>query len=395
MHNIALLGATGSIGTSALDVIAQYPDQYRVWALAAGSNARKLAQLASVWRPEVVAIADESRYKELVNELKQCGISSIEVLAGNEAIADLAADDQASTVIQAVVGAAGVQPSFAAARKGKRLLLANKESIVCGGALLMREVSQNNALLLPVDSEHNAVFQCLESAHEKDRDGAKLWLTCSGGPFRDKKDLDLSTVTPAMALAHPTWNMGKKISIDSATLMNKGLEVIEAHHLFNKSAEQIGVVIHPQSVVHSMVEFADGAVMAQMGCPDMKLPIAHCLGYPDRIDGGVPRLNFADLGALTFEAPDKQRFVQLAYAYEAIERGGVAAIVLNAANEVAVNAFLQEKIGFTDIAKACRAMLDSIDEPEPQSLEDILATDRMAREKTLEWIVGSRAPLES
>ncbi|MDO4936455.1 MAG: 1-deoxy-D-xylulose-5-phosphate reductoisomerase [Sutterellaceae bacterium] len=386
MQNIALLGATGSIGSSALDVISRYPDRFNVQALTCGNNYKKLANLAAVWRPEVVAIAEESLYKPLMTELANAGVTTVRVEAGNDAMAAIAADSEVDTVISAIVGAVGAISTFAAVGAGKRTLIANKESIVCGGDVLMNLAKEKGATILPVDSEHNAVFQCLENAPEEERAKAKVWLTCSGGPFHAKKDIDLKTVTPAQALAHPTWNMGKKISIDSATLMNKGLEVIEAHHLFNKPAEQIGVVIHPQSIVHSMVEYADGAVIAQLGSPDMRLPISYCMGYPERLDGEVETLDFAKAMNLTFEAPDMERFPQLGLAFDAIREGGMASIVLNAANEIGVEAFLEEKIAFTDIAKLCTVMMGKITGEMPQALDDILAVDAMVREKSRAWV---------
>lgn len=384
LRNIAILGATGSIGRSALDVVASYQERFRVFALTVGSNVEKLAQLAAVWRPYIIGIADESKYNALVQRLRDLGTTDVSVVAGEEACAAIAAEPQVDTVIQSVVGAAGLRPSFEAAKAGKKLLLANKESVVCGGDLLMRTVKENGALLLPVDSEHNAVAQCLASATPQERQTAVIWLTCSGGPFSGKPDLDLSTVTPEMALNHPTWSMGAKITIDSATLMNKGLEVIEAHHLFGFPVERLKAVIHPQSVIHSMVQYEDGAVLAQMGTPDMRLPISWCLGYPERLPSGVRPLNFYELGALTFSEPDIIRFPQLAYAYEAVQTGGIATIVLNAANEVGVEAFLMKKIGFTDIAKLCRRLLDTVTGSAPRTLEDILAADDEARAKARE-----------
>lgn len=386
LRNIAVLGATGSIGKSALDVIAAYQDRFRVFALTAGSNVEKLAQLASVWRPYIIGIADESRYNALVGRLKELGINDVSVVAGEEACAAIAAEPQVDTVIQSVVGAAGVRPSFEAAKAGKKLLLANKESIVCGGDLLMKTVRDNRCELLPVDSEHNAVAQCLASASAEARANAVIWLTCSGGPFRDKPELDLSTVTPEMALNHPTWSMGAKITIDSATLMNKGLEVIEAHHLFDFPVERIKAVIHPQSVIHSMVQYADGAVLAEMASPDMRLPISWCLGYPERLDGGVKPLDFWAMKDLSFAKPDTDRFPQLAYAYEAVQTGGIATIVLNAANEIGVEAFLAKKIKFTDIARLCRQMMDTLEGAAPASLEDVLAADAEARVKAREVV---------
>ena len=389
MENIALLGATGSIGTSALDVIAQYPERFHVRILAANNNVKKLAQLASVWQPEILVVADEEAYKPLLDELKALGMTHMHVVAGAEAVRAAACDPEIDTVIQAGVGSGGVVPSFAAASSGKRILMANKESIVCGGDILMNLAKKTGSRILPVDSEHNAIFQCLEAARPEERAAARLWLTCSGGPFHGKPEIDLNTVTPEMALAHPTWSMGRKISIDSATLMNKGLEVIEAHHLFDKAASEISVVIHPQSVVHSMVEFADRTVLAELGPASMKNPIAYCLGYPDRLVGEKKRLDLTALGSLQFSAPDTKRFPQLAYAYEAVERGQAAAVVLNAANEKGVEAFLAGKAAFTDIARLCRAMLDDFDDAPLAGLSDIVALDARTRERAGRWLEKS------
>ena len=379
MQNIAILGATGSIGRSALAVIANHPDRYRAGALAAGSDAKALAAAALAVRPQAVAIADEAKRSELAALLAEGGWKG-EILSGPGAAEQLAADARFDTVIHAIVGAAGVRPAFAAAAAGKRLLLANKESIVCGGEILMRTVRESGATLLPVDSEHNAIFQCLHAAGSSGRDAARIWLTCSGGPFHARPEVDLARVTPEQALAHPTWKMGRKISIDSATLMNKGLEVIEAHHLFDFPPERISVVIHPQSVVHSMVEFADGAVVAELGTADMKLPIAYCLAYPERIAGDVKRLDITRMGPLTFSEPDTGRFPLLALAFEAISSGAASPIILNGANEVAVEAFLAGKIGFAAIGALCRDALEALSPAEPSGLEDILEIDRMARE---------------
>ncbi len=379
IQNVAILGATGSIGQSALKVIEQYPERFRVRSLCAGQRVKELADLAIRFKPDYVGIADKTKAGELRVLLNAAGLKHAEVIAGVDAAKELAEDPEAPTVIGAIVGAAGLAPSFAAARSGKRLLLANKESVVCGGSLLMNTVEKNHATLLPVDSEHNAIFQCLDGASEKEREKVKVWLTCSGGPFRAKKDLDLSTVTPEMALNHPTWHMGSKISIDSATLMNKGFEVIEAHHLFGVAPEDIRVVVHPQSVLHSMVEFSDGSVIGQMGPTDMRLAIAYCLGYPERISGLSERLDFTKLNNLTFEAPDFNRFPLLTIAYDALKAGGIASIVLNAANEVAVAAFLAKKIRFTDISAVCRKLLEQFTEHAPSSEADILSTDAEAR----------------
>lgn len=382
MQNVCLLGATGSVGQSALEVLALYPDKFRLFSVAAHSNVEKLADIAVRFGVKRVGIADATKVDRLSFLLKEAGKGDIEILSGTEAAVQLASDNEAQTVIVAVVGAAGVPATFAAAKAGKRILHANKESVVCGGELLQQTVRENGAVMLPVDSEHNAIFQCLTGASEEDRRQCRLWLTCSGGPFRDRPELDLSTVTPAMALAHPTWQMGRKISIDSATLMNKGLEVIEARWLFDISQDRISVVIHPQSVVHSMVEYGDGSFIAQMGTASMRHPVAYCLGWPERLSAGVKRLNPYELSQLTFEEPDLKRFPQLAYAYEALAAGGTASIVLNAANEIAVQAFLDERITFTGIAEVCRRTMDALaDSKAPASVEEILSVDACARAK--------------
>ena len=384
MQNIAILGATGSIGGSTLDVLSHYKDRYRVFALTANSRVEELVRLCESHHPRIALVADESKKDELASSLKTRGLTDIEVWAGESDLVRLAALPEVDVAVLAIVGAAGLAPTFSAARAGKRLLLANKESVVCGGALLMNSIREHGAELLPVDSEHNAIFQCLACASEEDRKNARLILTASGGPFR--KRMDLTEVTPEDAVAHPTWNMGRKISVDSATLMNKGLEVIEASWLFGFPPDRIDVVIHPQSLIHSMVQYADGCILAQMGAPDMRTPIAYSLGWPKRLDGFAKRVDFAALGSVTFEAPDIQRFPQLGYAYEALRMGGAASIVLNAANEIAVEAFLDRRIRFLDIARACRQMMDSLVLAAPKSLEEVLAADREARIKTREVI---------
>ena len=384
MQNIAIFGATGSIGGSTLDVLSHYKDRYRVFALTANSRVEELVGLCESHHPRIALVADESKKDELASALKTRGLTDIEVWAGESDLVRLAALPEVDVAVLAIVGAAGLAPTFSAARAGKRLLLANKESVVCGGALLMNSIKEHGAELLPVDSEHNAIFQCLASASDEDRKTARLILTASGGPFR--KRMDLTEVTPEDAVAHPTWNMGRKISVDSATLMNKGLEVIEASWLFGFPPDRIEVVIHPQSLIHSMVQYADGCILAQMGAPDMRTPIAYSLGWPERLDGFAKRVDFAALGSVTFEAPDMQRFPQLGYAYEALRMGGAASIVLNAANEIAVEAFLDRRIRFLDIARSCRQMMDSMVLAAPKSLEEVLAADREARIKTREVI---------
>jgi 1-deoxy-D-xylulose-5-phosphate reductoisomerase len=377
MKAVTILGATGSVGTSALDVIARHPERYRVHALTAQSNVDGLADLALRFGPEVVVIGDASLEGRLRDALRERGART-RVAGGRDALVDVARAPEVDAVLAAIVGAAGLVPTLAAAEAGKRLMLANKEAIVSAGALLMGAVRRGGAELLPVDSEHNAIHQCLAGVREAERDGARLVLTASGGPFRGRLDLD--TVTPDEACAHPNWVMGRKISVDSATLMNKGLEVIEASWLFNVPVERIDVVIHPQSVIHSMVEFPDGSVLAQMGTPDMRTPLAYALAWPERVASGAERLDFTRLGELTFEAPDLQRFPCLGFAYDALRHGRAASAVLNAANEVAVQAFLEGRLRFTGIATTIERVLDTFDPEPPSGIDEVLEIDRRARE---------------
>lgn len=377
MKKIALFGATGSIGTSTLDVVSHYPSEYEIFALTANSRVEMLADLCLKHRPKIALITDASKRDALCQALSNRGLNDIDVWAGEAKMAQLAALPEVDIAVLAIVGAAGLTPTFAAAKAGKRLLLANKESVVCGGALLMQTIKQSGAELLPVDSEHNAIFQCLSGANAKDRAGARLILTASGGPFRHR--MDLTDVTPQEACAHPNWSMGRKISVDSATLMNKGLEVIEASWLFGFGPDQIDVVVHPQSLIHSMVQYADGCILAQMGSPDMRTPIAYSLGWPNRLDGHAEKVDFTKYAQCTFELPDLDRFPQLGYAYDALRSQDAATIILNAANEVAVEAFLNERIKFLDIARACKVMLNSMSRPLPRSLEEVLEVDKEAR----------------
>ena len=377
MKAVTILGATGSIGTSALDVIARHPERYRVHALTAQSNVDGLADLAARFGPEVVVIGDASLEGRLREAVRQRGATA-RVAGGRDALVDVARASGVDAVLAAIVGAAGLMPTLAAAEGGKRLMLANKDAIVSAGALLMAAVRRGGAELLPVDSEHNAIHQCLAGVREAERDGARLVLTASGGPFRSRLDLD--GVTPDEACAHPNWVMGRKISVDSATLMNKGLEVIEASWLFGIPVERIDVVIHPQSVIHSMVEFPDGSVLAQMGTPDMRTPLAYALAWPERVTSGAQRLDFTRLGELTFEAPDLRRFPCLGFAYEALRHGRAASAVLNAANEVAVQAFLEGRLRFTGIAATIDRVLEAYDPAEPSGIDEVLEIDRRARE---------------
>ncbi|MFO1317604.1 MAG: 1-deoxy-D-xylulose-5-phosphate reductoisomerase [Burkholderiales bacterium] len=390
MRKITLLGATGSIGDSTLDVVARHPQRFAVEALAAHSNAAKLADLCRRFRPPYAALWDGDAAHALQRQLARDGLAT-RVLAGPEGLAEVATLPAADTVLAAIVGAAGLPPTLAAARAGKRILLANKEALVLGGALFMAAADSGGATLLPIDSEHNAIFQCLPAHYARDPRAAgvrRILLTASGGPFRTRDVAELAHVTPDEACAHPNWSMGRKISVDSATMMNKGLEVIEAHWLFGAKREAIDVVIHPQSVVHSLVEYADGSVLAQLGHPDMRTPIAQALAFPDRIDAGVAPLDLAGLAALKFEAPDTARFPCLALAYGALAAGGTAPAALNAANEVAVAAFLAGRIRFTDIAAACAATLSRAAVHPVATIDDALAADVEARRLTHDWLDG-------
>jgi 1-deoxy-D-xylulose-5-phosphate reductoisomerase len=377
MQSVTILGATGSIGTSALDVIARHPERYRVYALTAQSSVDALADLAQRFRPEVVVIGDPALEQSLQVAMKRRGATA-RVAAGRDELVDVARVPKVDTVLAAIVGAAGLVPTLAAAEAGKRLLLANKEAIVCAGELLMAAVRRGGAALLPVDSEHNAIHQCLAGVRESERDGARLVLTASGGPFRTREDL--ADVTPDEACSHPNWVMGRKISVDSATLMNKGLEVIEASWLFGIPVDRIDVVIHPQSVIHSMVEFQDGSVLAQMGTPDMRTPLAYALAWPERVASGAQRLDFMRLTGLTFEEPDRRRFPCLGFAYDAMRHGRSACAVLNAANEVAVQAFLDGRLRFTEIAATIERVLEAFDPAAPAGIDEVLEIDRQARD---------------
>ena len=384
VRSITILGATGSIGASALDVIERHRQRYRLSAVTAQSNVNDLADIAAKFDADVAVIGDPKLERSLRDALHARGART-RAQAGREALIAAAQAPECDTVLAAIVGSAGLEPTLAAAAAGKRLLLANKEAIVCAGALLMAAVERGGGTLLPVDSEHNAIHQCLARVSKSERDGARLILTASGGPFLKRHDLD--GVTPDEACAHPKWVMGRKISVDSATLMNKGLEVIEASWLFGIPSDRIDIVIHPQSVIHSMVEFSDGSVLAQMGTPDMRTPLAYALAWPERIASGARRLDFASAGPLTFETPDRRQFRCLDYAYAALRRGGAASIVLNAANEIAVQAFLQERLRFTEIAPTIEQILGSFDPPAPSDIGDVLMIDREARERARELIV--------
>ncbi len=372
-RRIAILGSTGSVGDSTIDIIQRTPNAYNVLALTANGNWEKLAKQAKVLRPELVAIADPAGYQDLKGALAG---TDIRVVAGEEGLCE-AASLPSDWVMAAIVGAAGLRPTLEAVKRGAAVALANKECLVSAGTLFMDAVAAHGATLLPVDSEHNAIFQVFDF-NQKDKI-QKIILTASGGPFRTWAAAAMAGVTPAQAVAHPNWSMGAKISVDSATMMNKGLEVIEAHHLFGLPSEKIEIIVHPQSVVHSMVEYADGSVLAQLGSPDMRTPIAYTLGWPDRIGAPSARLDLATLRTLEFESPDPQRFPALRLARSALQSGGAAPTILNAANEVAVARFLAEKAGFLDIAAIVEDTLSRIPNRPLETLEDVIAVDADAR----------------
>ena len=381
IQNIAILGATGSIGSSTLDVIARHPSRFRVAALTANRQVDELAELCKLHRPDYACVADASLAPRLHERLSGAGFGC-KILAGEAGLAEVASLPGVDCVMAAIVGAAGLRATLAAARAGKKLLLANKEALVVAGPVFMETVRASGAMLLPIDSEHNAIFQCLPpfAAGESVAKGIRrILLTGSGGPFRARSRAELYRVTPDEACAHPNWVMGRKISVDSATMMNKGLEVIEARWLFGASPEQIQVVVHPQSVVHSMVEYADGSVIAQLGHPDMRTPIAQALAYPERIDAGVSSLDFFRIGALSFEQPDFERFPALNLAYAALRSGGAAPATLNAANEVAVAAFLEGRLPFLLITAVIEETLAGLPASTLATLEDVLAADARAR----------------
>jgi len=381
MQSITVLGATGSIGVSTLDVIARHPDRYRVFALTAHSRVDELAEQCIRFTPEVAVVGTAEAARQLSARLQSAGLTT-QVEYGEQALCDVSSADACTTVMAAIVGAAGLAPTMAAALAGKKVLLANKEALVISGQLFMDVVAASGSVLLPIDSEHNAIFQCLPLNYQRQLGHhgiRKILLTASGGPFLDRDVSTLDQVTPEQAVAHPNWSMGRKISVDSATMMNKGLEVIEAHWLFGAAPNQIEVVIHPQSVIHSMVSYADGSVLAQLGNPDMRTPIAHALAYPDRIESGVDTVDLTKIAQLNFRPPDYLRFPCLKLAFDALHSGGSAAAVLNATNEVAVEAFLNRQIGFRKIPELIDAVLNRLPVEPVTDLGAVLAMDKSAR----------------
>jgi 1-deoxy-D-xylulose-5-phosphate reductoisomerase len=392
-RRVAVLGSTGSIGVNTLDVIRAHPERFQVVALTAGRQVERLAQQCLEFKPRIAVVADAAGAAQLSQLLAEKG-SELTILHGPEALLTAVLESDCDTVMAAIVGAAGLAPTLAAAQAGKRILLANKEALVMSGDLFMSAVKSGGAELLPIDSEHNAIFQCLpdrfgsaSNGNTRDHFGVEeLWLTASGGPFREKSLDALKTITPDQACAHPNWVMGRKISVDSATMMNKGLEVIEAHWLFGLPLSQIRVLIHPQSVVHSMVRYRDGSVIAQLGQPDMRTPIAYGLAWPDRINAGVAPLNLTQMANLQFSEPDFDRFPCLALAFEAAKAGGTAPAILNAANEVAVAAFLEQRLPYLQIANVVRDTLSAIQSVPASSIEIVLGADAQARQVAAQFV---------
>lgn len=392
MQGITILGSTGSIGVNTLDVISRHPDSFNVVALTANNQVDRLLTQCQQYHPAYAVMADETAAAQLAERIKQSNLST-EVLAGVDGLVKVSQLDTVDQIMAAIVGAAGLLPTLAAAKAGKRVLLANKEALVMSGHLFMEAVKNNQAELLPIDSEHNAIFQCMPSAFH---DGLatvgvqRILLTGSGGPFRTTPLDKLANVTPEQACAHPNWDMGRKISVDSATMMNKGLELIEACWLFNTTPEHVEIMLHPQSIIHSMVEYVDGSVLAQLGQPDMRTPIAHAMAWPERIDSGVERLNLIDVARLEFEKPDLQRFPCLRLAESAAREGGTAPAILNAANEVAVADFLDNKLKFTDIARLVEDVMTELPTSAANDLDTVLLADREAREHARRWVKQNR-----
>ncbi len=390
MQQLTVLGSTGSIGCSTLDVVARHPDKFRIAALTANRQVDSLFRQCRQFQPRYAVLQDEESAGRLRTLIRDAGLDT-EVLSGAEALEQVAVLPEVDAVMAAIVGAAGLRPTIAAAHAGKKILLANKETLVVAGSVFMDAVHASGSALLPIDSEHNAIFQSLPRGYDGNlaRNGVRrILLTASGGPFRNTPLSELQDVTPEQACAHPNWVMGRKISVDSATMMNKGLEVIEAHWLFNASADDIQVVVHPQSVIHSLVEYVDGSMMAQLGNPDMRTPIAYGLAYPERIDAGVSALDLCKVATMTFNEPDFERFPCLALAYQALRAAGTAPAVLNAANEEAVAAFLDRQIPFLSIPRVIAATLDVLPVRQVGNLDDVLEADAVARAQARQQIRG-------
>ncbi len=389
MKGLCILGATGSIGVSTLDVVTRHTDRYKVIALTANTNIDALYEQCIAHHPKFAVVVNAEKAALFKDKIKNSSISDINVMAGVDALEFVSTLDNVDSVMAAIVGAAGLLPSLAAAKAGKTVLLANKEALVMSGDIFMQAVRESGAKLLPIDSEHNAIFQCMPAGYvagDSAKQARRILLTASGGPFRETPVEQLHDVTVEQAVAHPKWDMGRKISVDSATMMNKGLELIEACLLFNMSADDIQVVIHKQSIIHSMVDYVDGSVLAQMGNPDMRVPIAHAMAWPDRFDSGVEPLNIFDVRQMDFEEPDLERFPCLRLAYDAIKAGGIMPTVLNAANEVAVDEFLHERIKFTDISVIIEKCMSKFTADEADTLEHILKIDKLARQKSYEIV---------
>ncbi len=389
MKGLCILGATGSIGVSTLDVVSRHPEQYKVVALTANTNIEALFDQCVSHKPEYVVVVDEEKAEQFKQKIQGSELSTIQVKAGVKALELVSTLDEVDSVMAAIVGAAGLLPSLAAAKAGKTVLLANKEALVMSGNIFMEAVKQSGAKLLPIDSEHNAIFQCMPAGYiagEPAKQARRILLTASGGPFRETPIDELQDVTVDQAVAHPKWDMGRKISVDSATMMNKGLELIEACLLFNMSPDDIQVVIHKQSIIHSMVDYVDGSVLAQMGNPDMRVPIAHAMAWPDRFDSGVEPLDIFKVRQMDFEEPNLERFPCLRLAYEAIVAGGIMPTVLNASNEVAVDEFLNERIKFTDIPVIIEKCMAKFSADIADTLEVILKIDQQARDQSYQII---------
>lgn len=391
-QSVCILGVTGSIGQSTLKILSQHPDKYSVFAVSAHSRISELVEICKQFRPKVVVVP-ELKIAELKTLFAQQNIQDIEILVGQDGLIDIASHADVDIVMAAIVGAAGLLPTLAAVKAGKRVLLANKEALVMSGEIMMQAALDHQALLLPVDSEHNAIFQSLPHNYlEVERTGqpqlgvSKILLTASGGPFLNHSLEQLEHVTPQQACKHPNWSMGQKISVDSATLMNKGLELIEACHLFSISEHFVTVVVHPQSIIHSMVQYVDGSTLAQMGNPDMCTPIAHALAWPERLQTSVPALDLFEYSQLNFQAPDTQKFPALNLARQTMRAGGLAPTILNAANEIAVEAFLKERIGFTHIPQVVEHTLQDLENAAAESIECILDKDKMARSVAQQYI---------